>query len=436
VSPAQCDAAYRGHTAHARGVPAKISAWQLLVAMLAQVFAGSGTLVLHVRRMTDMSLSSAALALRRRTAGWPVFASILRAALRPMADALRHPGAFYGGLRLVALDATEHSLVNTPAILGSLKKAAARRACAAFAKLRTCVLLELHAHNPLHMVPGLHGECELTLARSLFGQLPAQALLLADRLYGVPAVVQEMLTVLRGRGSHLLVRVRRQLKVRTLRVLRDGSALIAVRAPAPGVKRRHWPEITLREIRGRVQRAGGAWSEVRLWTSLEDAAACPARELLALYAQRWEHELYYRELKAELQGGVTLLRGHSVESAAQELACVVLASALLARVRLESAAALDCGVPRVSLRRVRAVVAPLWMFLELAQGEISERQQAAILAKAQLQLEREALLPARRPRRCARAVRAPVGKWPRLLTRSDHKGHPILEITRFKKTLT
>jgi len=184
-----------------------------------------------------------------------------------------------------------------------------------------------------------------------------------------------------------------------------------------------------------VQRAGGGWSEVRLWTSLEDASAHPAKELLALYAQRWEHELYYRELKTELQGGVILLRGHSVESAAQELACVVLASALLARVRLESAAALDCSVPRVSLRRVRAVVAPLWMFLELAQGEISERQQAAIIAKAQLQLEREALLPERRPRRCARAVRAPVGKWPRLLTRSDHKGHPILVITRFK-TLT
>ena len=84
--------------------------------------------MLHVRRMTDIGLSSAALALRRRTAGWPVFAAILRAALRPLAGAQRHPGDFDGGLRLVAIDATEHSHVNTPAIRGRLTKAAARRA--------------------------------------------------------------------------------------------------------------------------------------------------------------------------------------------------------------------------------------------------------------------------------------------------------------------
>lgn len=434
VSPEACAAAFRAHTPHARGLPAKITAWQLILSMIAQALAGSGELALHVWRMTDVSLSNAALSLRRRTAGWSVFATILEQALRPLAEPARHPGAFHAGLRLVAIDGTEHSLTNTPRVLQRLKKAAARRACAAFAKLRTCVLLELHAHNPLRVAPGLHGESELALARTLFSHLPAACLLLVDRLYGVPVVVHELLTVMQTRGSHLLVRVRSNIKATVERTLRDGSALITVPVPVKGTPRRHWPKLTLREIRGRVQRANGTWSEVRLWTSLTDAAAHPAKGLLALYGQRWEHELYYRELKQVMQGGAGLLRGHSVESAAQELACVIMASALLARGRLETAEGLGTGAPRVSLRRVRALVEPLWLILEAGEGLLSAAQTEQLVARITALMQREALLPERRPRRCARAVRAPVSKWPRLLTRNDAKGRPVLKITRIAKS--
>ena len=433
-SPQQAAAAFRAHTAHARGLPAKLSAWQLVLCMVAQAFAGSGELALHVFRMTSVSLSNAALCQRRRTAGWAVFATLLEHALRPLAELARHPGAFYAGLRLVAIDGTEHSLTNTPSILRKLKKAASRRASAAFAKLRTCVLLELHAHNPLRVAAGLGGESELALARTLFAHLPPQALLLVDRLYGVPAVVHEILTAMQERGSHLLVRVRRNIKVTVVRVLRDGSALITVPVPQRGVPRRHWPLLTLREIRGRVQRPGGTWSELRLWTSLLDARAHPAGALLELYAQRWEHELYYRELKQVFQGGAKLLRGHSVESAAQEMACVIMASALVARTRLEMAQSLGTGAPRVSLRRVRALMEPLWLMLQAAEGLLSARQISAIVERIETLMQREALLPPRRARSSPRAVRAPVSKWPRLLTRQETKGRPKLKITRIKKS--
>lgn len=434
LSPEDCAAAFRTHTPHARGRPAKLTPWQFILSMIAQALAGSGALPIHVLRMTKITLSSAALALRRRTAGWPVFAAIMEQALRPLAEPARHPGAFHAGLRLVAIDGTEHSLTNTPRVLQRLKKAAARRARAAFAKLRTCVLLELHAHNPLRVAPGLHGESELALARTLFAHLPAACLLLVDRLYGVPLVVHELLTVMQTRGSHLLVRVRSNIKATVERPLRDGSALIIVPVPVKGTPRRHWPEMTLREIRGRVQRANGTWSELRLWTSLTDAAAHPAKVLLALYAQRWEHELYYRELKQVFQGGAGLLRGQSVESAVQELACVILGSALMARTRLETAESLATGAQSVSLRRVRAVVEPLWVFMEVAGNILSDAQQRAIISEAEAMLRREALLPPRRARSCARAVRAPVSKWPRLLTRTDHKALPVLKITRIKKS--
>ena len=257
LTPECAAACYRAHTAHARGLPAKLSAWQLVLALVSQALAGSGSLALHVFRMTKTSLSAAALAQRRRTAGGNVCAAILEAALHPVAEPLRHPGAFFAGLRLVAIDGTEHSLANTPGVLARLRKAASRRASAAFAKLRSCVLLELHAHNPLRAVAGLHGESELALARTLFSHIPAQALVLLDRLYGVPLVVAELQCALAGKGSHLLVRVRANIKVQVERVLRDGSALISVPVPQQGVPRRRWRQLTLREIRGEVRRPGG-----------------------------------------------------------------------------------------------------------------------------------------------------------------------------------
>ncbi len=192
--------------------------------------------------------------------------------------------------------------------------------------------------------------------------------------------------------------------------------------------------MTLREIRGEVRSPGGARSTVRLWTTLGDADAAPAKDLLALYAQRWEHELFYRERKSVLQGTGTLLRAQHVDSAAQEFAALFLAAALLALTRGGIAAQLGTGVPRVSLRRVLALVEPLWLVLSVADGILSAAQQAALVAEVQTLFMREALLPPRRARTYPRAIRAPVSKWPRLLTRTQSIGRPELKIIRTKKS--
>ncbi|MES2569107.1 MAG: hypothetical protein V4710_03515 [Verrucomicrobiota bacterium] len=69
----------------------------------------------------------------------------------------------------------------------------------------------------------------------------------------------------------------------------------------------------MREIRGRVRRPGEKWVEVRFWTSLLDWKQCPANELVALYARRWEQELVYKELKVDMRQA-ELLKGQTLES--------------------------------------------------------------------------------------------------------------------------
>ncbi len=98
-------------------------------------------------------------------------------------------------------------------------------------------------------------------------------------------------------------------KPRVLRRLKDGSRLI--RIPVREQHRRQhilqWLE--LREIRVRVGRKGHRPSDLRLWTTLRDPRTAPGLELAQVYARRWGHEWYFRELKRQLRKSA-LLQSH------------------------------------------------------------------------------------------------------------------------------
>ena len=88
--------------------------------------------------------------------------------------------------------------------------------------------------------------------------------------------------------------------------------------------------------------------EVRFWTNLLDARQYRAAELLALYARRWEQELMYRQFKVDMRQA-PLLNSHTVHTAAQEVAALVLAHAMLAQQRMEAASESGNDVLRISL---------------------------------------------------------------------------------------
>lgn len=398
----------------------KLSGVQCVIAQIYHGLRRQGTFGDHVKELFGIDISNSALTQRRARLPWEVFTRLLELALQPLAQPRRHKAAFYHGLRLVGIDGTQWSVRNTPRILGVLSKAASRRMSAAFAKVGLVVLTELGMHNPLAAAIGQAGESEAVLARRAVQALPEKCLLLGDRLYGTAKWVIEWLALCRARRSHFLVRVRSNLKARVLEVLPDGSAWVElVGRDERGRKVR----ATVREIQGQVVGRGGKVTVVRLWTSLVDAAKHPARELIELYAQRWEAELSYRELKIELRGGA-LLASHTVETAAQELACLVIAQAVVARVRAEAGGA---AVLRVSFAKVVAVMEGVWLTLAVGAGVLSGKQEALIVRRALVYLG-EVLSAPRRARSCPRAVRQPVSSWPRLTKNESFHGEIRYEI--------
>jgi hypothetical protein len=106
-------------------------------------------------------------------------------------------------------------------------------------------------------------------------------------------------------------------------------------------------EITVRELRYRVETPGYRVREITLVTTLLDASAYPATELAELYYKRWQVELNFRHIKISMK--MDVLRCETVEGVLKELAIFSLAYNLVRSVILESARARGLDPDRIGL---------------------------------------------------------------------------------------
>lgn len=408
----------------------KITAAQWFMGLTFHVLAGVGSFADHMLQLTGIRISDVALSLRKIAYSWEMFALLLEKALRPLADAAKHPGAFYKGLRLTAIDGTKFNLRNTAAINAVTTKARSSKSktrCA-FAQIMCSVLVELGTHCPLALSFGWNGEGELTLVRDLFDKIAACSLILADRLYGSPWLLWEMQPYLTAQESHILVRTKANHKVTHIKRLRDGSWLVDVIVKDPSTKR-VVGTIRLREIRARLTAGINATvHDYRFWTTLLDAKAHPATTLVKLYAERWEQELFFRELKHNIHAEQQLLHALTVESAAYEIMSLMLGAAVLAGERIKVAE--EAGVPivQISLMQLLQQTRALYLIIEIAQGFLTNEQIACIVKCVIESLAKTAVIKPRRKRRCQRAVRQPNKSWPKMRQPTSEKLEVKIEV--------
>ena len=398
--------------ARRRGRKPRVALTQLLPALTFHVMHDSGTLAAHLFQLFRTPLADSSWSDRRQRVPWEIFAELMRRALRARATPRQHRAAFWRGWRVLGLDGTQFSLINTPQVTTTVEKARTRRGRAAFAKITTAVLWEIGLHNPRAAAIGRQGESEWALAQRLLAQLPKRALLLGDRLYGVVVFAVLADAACRRVGSHFLLRASRTVKPRPIRRLADGSRLVGlpVRATRTSSRIVRWLEV--REIHVHVRRVGGRARELRLWTTLRDPRTAPALELARLYASRWEHELYFREIKRQLRRSA-VLQSHTVETGAQEIAAIVLASAVIASERARAATG-QIPALRISFGQILNVVRGMWLFFGPFDDVFTDPQKTRVIRRGRALIRRSVLAP-RRPRTCPRAVRQPVTRWPRLL---------------------
>jgi hypothetical protein len=138
-------------------------------------------------------------------------------------------------------------------------------------------------------------------------------LLLADRGFcGFPLWNRAAAT-----GADLLWRAIPNMKPRPIETFADGSWLAELRPS--GNAGRHAEPLVIRVIDYQIDDGRPNAETYRLFTSIVDPDDASATDLAVAYAQRWEIESAFDELKTHQRGARTVLRSKSPELALQEI---------------------------------------------------------------------------------------------------------------------
>jgi putative intracellular protease/amidase len=219
-------------------------------------------------------------------------------------------GAWYRGLRLVAVDGTTFDVPDTASNLQAFgRPGSGRGERSAFPQVRVVAVAECGTHAVFAAATGPLSAHETTLARELFASLSAGMLLLADRGF----VGFDLWRLAAANGADLLWRVKSNMVLPVLEQLTDGSYLSQIVAARD---RKRVDPITVRVIEYTLTDPTTVY---RLITTLTDPAAAPATELAAAYAQRWEFETALDEFKTHQRGPRVVLRSKMPDGVRQEI---------------------------------------------------------------------------------------------------------------------
>jgi hypothetical protein len=244
------------------------------------------------------------------------------------------PGAFYRGMRAMALDGFVIDVPDTPANVRALDRPGSSRAPAAFPQARVLALCETGSHvlGRSSIKPCSCGEA--TMAHYLLRFLRRDMLLLRDRNF----LSYQALSEVRQRKAHLLARIKKDLVFEPIRALDDGSYLSKVYRNSYDRKVDR-NGILVRVIEYTLDDPGRPTSGEphRLLTTLLDERLDPAEALIVLYHERWEEELTIDELKTH-QRERPVLRSQTPGGVVQELYGLLLGHYVV-RVLMQEAAA-------------------------------------------------------------------------------------------------
>lgn len=258
--------------------------------------AGTLRTLLDAAKGLHPPVKSAFSAARRRLGPRPL-RLLFRATSGPIADRTT-PGAYYKGLRLMAIDAVSMDAPDTPenrrAFGASSNRGNDGRVVeGAYPRPTLCVLEEAGTHMVCEALVRKFKCDEVAAGAALLRRVPPESLVLWDRRYYARSLVVRCMQL----GVPFLGRVSSQPRFTRLRNLPDGSFLARIERNHAGQK--DMPQMVVRVMVYTIDdpvRAGHA--EVhRLVTTLMDEVKYPAVELVELYHQRWEIEVSNDEVK-------------------------------------------------------------------------------------------------------------------------------------------
>jgi len=264
------------------------------------------------------------------------------AVVGPIAEK-RTKGAWYRRWRLVSLDGSTLDVADTAENDKAFGRPGSSRGSSAFPKIRFVALLESGTHVLWAARMDEYATDERTLAEKVIPSLRKGMLCMADRLF--PSY--KLWRAAAKTGADLLWRTRQKALLDVEKRLPDGSYLSRIYASTTD-RRNKRNGIVVRVIDYRLKDVPGADPLYRLITTIFDPQEAPAKELAALYHERWEIETTLDELKTHLRGAQIVLRSKTPELVRQEFFGLLMAHFAIRGLMHEAALKADEDPDRLS----------------------------------------------------------------------------------------
>jgi len=309
------------------------------------------------------------------------------------------------GLALYGADGTTLRVPDSKENARHFGYAQSVRGESAYPMVRVVGLMALRSHLLAAASFGPYDTGEISYAVNLWSSVPRDSLTIVDRAFFSARILIPLAAS--GTNRHWLIRSKKNLRWRVVQRLgaRDDLVEMTVSREA----RRKQPSLPKTWVMRAVTYQHKGFRAQTLLTSLVDAEAFPAQEIVARYHERWELELGYDEIKTELLDREEAIRCRTPTGVQQELWGVFLAYNLV-RLEMERvAAAAGIEPTRISFVAALRLICDEWLWCAIASpGAIPKHLRNLRAALTSL------ILPPRRSERSfPRAVKIKMSNYPR-----------------------
>jgi hypothetical protein len=340
---------------------------------------------------------------------------------------------FLKGRRVIVVDGTGVSMPDTPANQAVWPQQRQQKEGCGFPAARICACFSLATGGLLSFKIGDKKSAELPLFRKQWDVFKQGDISLGDK--GFCSYFD--LANLKERGVDSVITLARRYPVKAadaIKVLGENDLLVSWPKPVwnkrSAYSREQWEalpaKLCIRQIHVTVTVPGFRTQSFYIITTLPDAVEYPPEELAALYLQRWNVELFFRDIKTTM--GMDVLRCKTPEMVEKEIIMHFIAYNSIRRLMYEAAEEKDVDVSRISFKGTLQALRQ-WE-PHLNHAKLSRRERFRILSCLYdaIAENKIPLRPGRSEPRCVKRRPKPY----QLLTLARHKMKEIQHRSKYR----
>jgi hypothetical protein len=276
------------------------------------------------------------------------------------ASARRHD---WRGLAVYGVDGSTLRVPDSKENRGTFGGSINNRDHSGYPMVRMAALMALRSHLLAAVNFGPYGQSEMTYAAGLWPSVPPDSLVVLDRYFLAAPVLVPLHRDCVNR--HWLTRAKPNTTIHVIERLGPGDEIVELETSPESLGK--YPTLPRRYRARAIRYQRKGFGPQILLTSLLDREAYPAREIVALYHQRWEIELGYDEIKTEMLDREEAIRSKTPDGVRQELWGILLAYNLV-RLEMERVAVEAKVEPtRISFVNAMRLICDEWLWCAIAK---------------------------------------------------------------------